>query len=614
MKVALAQTEIIPGRPQENFLRMKARLMEAVERRADLLVFPEMSLPGYLLGDLWEEDSFVEECLWWGHEFVRLTKEIAVVFGNVAVDPRHTGEDGRPRKYNAAYVAQGGRLVGSRAAGLEFFPKTLMPNYREFDDSRHFHDLRKLAHERHVGWEALLDVAPVRLAGETKKLGVIICEDGWSTDYGVDPAAVLVRKGADLLVNCSCSPYTFGKGNKRRRVFGETAGRVGRPLLFVNNVGVQNIGKTYYAFDGRSAYFDETGIARWQLPPFEAQCAVIDLEQAEEMPAEPEEPEGIEIVARALQEILRSYLADAGLRRVVVGVSGGIDSAVVAALIALVVGPENLLLANMPTRFNSATTRNLARDLAERLGAWYVEVPVEPSVELTVSQVEGLEAVRPDGNKLKLHLTTFHLENVQARDRSSRILAALASAFGGVFTCNANKAEATVGYSTLYGDHGGFFAPLADLWKHQVYALGRHLNDHGFSTPVIPEGIFTVVPSAELSDAQAVDEGKGDPLIYWYHDYLFRAWVERWRKASPQEILEWYAAGTLEQQLKIESGRRVAEAFPDARSFIQDLERWWGLYKGMGVVKRVQAPPVAAVSRRAFGFVHRESFLGVFYS
>ena len=128
MKVALAQTEIIPGRPQENFLRMKARLLEALERKADLLVFPEMSLPGYLLGDLWEEDSFVEECLWWGHEFVRLTKEIAVVFGNVAVDPRHNGEDGRPRKYNAAYVAQGGRLVGSRAAGLEFFPKTLMPN------------------------------------------------------------------------------------------------------------------------------------------------------------------------------------------------------------------------------------------------------------------------------------------------------------------------------------------------------------------------------------------------------------------------------------------------------------------------------------------------------
>jgi NAD+ synthase (glutamine-hydrolysing) len=205
------------------------------------------------------------------------------------------------------------------------------------------------------------------------------------------------------------------------------------------------------------------------------------------------------------------------------------------------------------------------------------------------------------------------MENVQARDRSSRILAALAASFAGVFACNANKAELTVGYSTLYGDLGGFLALLGDLWKSEVYALGRYLNDSVFQKAAIPEGIFTIVPSAELNDEQAVDQGRGDPLIYPYHDRLFFSWVQRWNRATPEEILEWYASGTLNKELGLQ-GTDAYKLFNGAAAFVRDLERWWNLYNGIAVAKRVQAPPILAVSSRAFGFDHRESLGKPFYS
>jgi NAD+ synthase (glutamine-hydrolysing) len=295
----------------------------------------------------------------------------------------------------------------------------------------------------------------------------------------------------------------------------------------------------------------------------------------------------------------------------VVGVSGGIDSAVVAAIYSRILPPDRLLLVNMPSRFNSPTTINLARELAKNLGCGYVEIPIEDSVKLTRAQVDGVDVRWPDGVR-RLVLTDFLLENVQARDRSSRVLAAVAAAVGGVFTCNANKSEMTVGYTTLYGDLGGWLANLADLWKGEVYAIGRHLNEKVLGRAVIPEGSFAVVPSAELSSAQAVDEGKGDPLNYPYHDGLFRVWVEDWNRATPEEILEWYLAGTLEQHLGY-SGI-VKELFPSPKHFVDDVERWWNHYQGMGVAKRIQAPPVLAVKRRAFGFDHRESQMGARYT
>ena len=202
-------------------------------------------------------------------------------------------------------------------------------------------------------------------------------------------------------------------------------------------------------------------------------------------------------------------------------------------------------------------------------------------------------------------------ENMQARDRSSRILAALSAAFGGIFTCNANKTETTVGYGTLYGDLAGAFAATAERWKGQIYDLGRKLNAW-YGRAVIPEGIFTVMPSAELSENQDVTQGKGDPLIYEYHDYLFRSFIEPWQRQTPEDILKAYAKGNLEDL--IGCSIIVSNIFPTAKDFIEDLEKWWNLFSGFAVAKRIQTPPLLAVSRRPYGYDLRESQLRPYYT
>ena len=179
------------------------------------------------------------------------------------------------------------------------------------------------------------------------------------------------------------------------------------------------------------------------------------------------------------------------------------------------------------------------------------------------------------------------------------MLAALAATIGGGFTCNANKTESTIGYATMYGDSAGFLSALADLWKYQIYELAHYFNDEVYGREVIPQGIIDIVPSAELSTAQNVDEGKGDPVKYDYHDYLFRAFVEEFK--TPEDILNWYAEKSLEEKIGCKRGL-VEKYFPTAKDFTDDLERWWKLFTGMAVAKRIQAPPILAVGNcRPYG-------------
>ena len=616
LRIALAQMRVIPGHPSRNTETMLRMITKAKQQDADLVVFPEMAISGYLLGDTWEQTSFLEDCEECGREIIAASKEVAVIFGNVAVDWTKKNNDGRVRKYNAFFTAQDGRLVAPDAMPYPFAVKTLMPNYREFDDTRHFFSLQKLAKELGVATENL--ISPVRLSVHDREyaFGCLLCEDGWSDDYGLSPMKILREKDRpDFFVNISSSPYTLGKNAKRHRVFSRLAAEAGAPLFYVNNVGVQNNGKTIYTFDGSNAAYDARGVLRLSGAPYEEAIYVFDLETlSERKPVTiAEEPEAAYIF-RALSYGVRLFLESIGMKRVVVGASGGIDSAVAAALYARVLPPENLLLVNMPSVYNSETTKGLARRLAENLGCRYATIPIQPSVELTIRQLESATIENLfDGTTEQLSVSSFMAENIQARDRSARVLAGLAAAFGGGFTCNANKAETTVGYSTLYGDQSGFLSALADLWKYQVYDLARYLNESVYKREVIPQETIDIVPSAELSDQQNVDKGQGDPLRYPYHDYLFRSFVERWQKATPQDILEWYAEGTLEKELGCAPGL-VAKYFPTAKDFIDDLERWWNQFSGLAVAKRIQAPPVLAVSRRAFGFDHRESQNGPYYT
>jgi len=611
VKACLAQIRVLPGQPAANTATMLKAIASAQAKAAELVVFPEMAIPGYLLGDAWERDAFLRECEACGHKIREASKGLVVVFGNVGLDWRRRNEDGRVRKYNALFVAENGRFIGPRGGTYDFVVKTLLPNYREFDDSRYFYDLRRLAAEEGLSLEqALAPVITARLA-----LGCILCEDAWDADYGVSPLDLLKRHGADLFVNCSCSPFTLNKNAKRNRMFAAHAERLAKPLLYVNSVGIQNNGKTVYTFDGASCIYDAHA-HQISLPArFEAGLlqADIPLDQPEFGTPIDVRADGVADIYQALVFGTGEFMQMLGVSRVVVGVSGGIDSAVTAALYSRILSRENILLVNLPSRFNSPTTVNLARELAVNLGCYYAEAPIEESVRLTTAQVNGLAITSTDGSlRATLRLNDLMVENVQARDRSARLLAALAAAFDGVFTCNANKAEATVGYTTLYGDLAGYLAALADLWKGEVYALGRYLNEVVFQREVIPSGCFDLTPSAELSPAQDVDKGLGDPLIYPYHDRLFASWVEAWQRTTPEEILEWYLAGTLERKLGYEG--KLTDLFPSAQEFIADLERWWRQYNGMGVAKRIQAPPILAIKRRAFGFDHREAQMGVWFS
>ncbi len=617
IKICLAQMEVKPGLPQVNTAKMLEMIAKAKSDGAEIICFPELCISGYMIGDIWERTSFLNECIACGDRIRQAAEGIVIVWGNIDVDFNRKNEDGRVRKYNACFVAEDGLLKLNDAFDFTA-KKTLMPEYREFEDNRHFYSYRKLIQDDFIPIEEAY--APYHLKNGVR-IGCILCEDGWDTDYSMSPINLLAHK-SDILINVSCSPFTDGKNSKRNRLFSARCKQYSKPMVYVNCVGIQDNGKTVYTFDGKSCIYDKVGNQLDIRYSFEEACQIFEIDTDAEFGKMIGFRDDTEKLYNAIKYGTQKFMERFGINKVVIGASGGIDSAVVAVIMSQILPKENILLVNMPSRYNSDLTKNAAKKLAENIGCKYIVTPIEKSVDLTDSQIIfdlGKTVERGiDKNGIPCAVETYHhegltsfmLENVQARDRSSRVLAAWAAAFKGVFTCNANKSEMTVGYTTLYGDLSGFLAPIADLWKTQVYELAKYLNCH--LGGIIPQESIDVVPSAELSNDQDVTKGKGDPIRYFYHDCLFASWVERWDRATPEDILTWHMNGTLEKEIGYYG--KIKDLFADDISFVNDVERWWNCYQGLAVAKRIQAPPVLAISRRSFGFDHREAQIGVTYT
>jgi NAD+ synthase (glutamine-hydrolysing) len=610
LRIALAQMPVVAGNPRVNAAWMMNEIARAKTRGVDILIFPELCVPGYLIGDEAEDESFVRDVWYWNDRIVAATKgsEMVVIFGTYAIDREGAlGEDGRLRKLNAGIVAQNGVVLRNRA-DLPFFVKTLMPKYRMFDDERHFLSLVKMAIERKELLEAILQPFDVTIHGEVLRLGAIICEDMWDQDYSVKPGKILAAHGIDLVVNLSCSPWGWQKNRARHQNVKRLAQDIGVPFIYVNNVMPQNNGKNFIIFDGATTVYNENGEVASYLKSF--WVGVQDVVVSTGMPTVPyEEAPDIKQLYDGLVSGLQGYFLTipARMRKVVIGLSGGVDSAVVAALIVKVLGKENVVGINMPYGdYNSAETRDAARELAENLGIEYLVMPIDDEVNLKAKR----HGILPG---------TAQFKTLQAITRMD-VLAAHATVIGGVYTCNGNKSETAFGFFTRDGDGRGSIAPIGDLLKGEVYQLAYHLNKVEYGREVIPQATIDVDPMDELGP-QAVGALRKDPFDYGRVDAegnLVRGYHDAWVHAvvgfrrNPEWFLVHYLTGDLEKQLLLPEGK-VATLFPTAADFIADLERCWNLFWA-APQKRVQSVPNILVSKRAFGFDRRESVMAAYYT
>lgn len=613
-RIVLAQMHVQPGRPDLNVLRMEALIEQARQDGAEVIAFPELCVSGYVLGDLWEVDTLVTDWAAYSERIRQASANLTVLFGNVVCQPGQIGHDGRLRKINAVRVCHDGQWVQrpNVPKGLPpgCQPKTLQPNYRFFDDDRHFVSTRTLAQEQGCSvydWSVPFEVP--RRNGDTFRFGVQLCEDIWCQDYRWQGATLntlgqLVQAGAQAVFNLSSSPWTWQKNDKRNRTVREVLQGTPVPFLYVNHVGGQNNGKNILVFDGDSTAYEADGTIAARAEGWRDGTlhvgggrAVAPVTSAAAARSQMGDLfEGILQGLRHLDELRGTP------GRYLVGASGGIDSSVVTCLLEQACGADRVFTVNMPTRFNASITRDNARNLAGELGVDYLSIPIEGLYGAVSDVVRQAEFPHSKGE-----YTRLVDENIQARIRFSDVLAGLAASHGMLFTNNGNKTELALGYTTMYGDLDGAVAPIADLYKVQVFELARFLNQTIYGRQVIPANLLdrTTVPSAELSAEQDVTQGKGDPILYGYHCAVLRQLIEYRR--HPVQLLEWLLEGCLLERLDCpDEAATVAQAFADPAAWLADLQ-WVYRQLQLSYYKRIQSPPVIVLSKRAFGFDLRES-------
>ncbi len=486
MKIALAQTNPIVGDIRGNRQKLADCIDRAASQGAELVVFPELSLCGYPPRDLLLKPQFIEDNRTALAELAGHCTQTAALVGFAMANP----QAGR-RLYNAAALLADGRHVATHV-------KTLLPTYDVFDETRYF--------------EPGPELTPLTLG--QRRLGVTICEDLWDPDalgrqlYHADPVGALADDGVDVLVNVSASPYQLGKQATRRQLLSRQARRLGRPIVYVNQVG----GNDELIFDGTSCIVDAAGTVIAQAPAFEESLLVVDLDAPAEglLHDPPGEMAGLKA---ALELGLRDYVRKCGFSQVVLGLSGGIDSALVAVLAADALGPQNVTCVALPSRYSSDHSVNDAQKLAGNLGVRFEIIPIEPMHAAYETALAGLFAGTEPG---------IAEENLQARARGMTLMA-LSNKFGWLLLATGNKSEMSVGYCTLYGDMCGGISVIADVPKTTVYALAGHINDVA-GTDRIPAHTLLKPPSAELRPNQT-DQDSLPP--YDLLDAILERYVER---------------------------------------------------------------------------------------
>ncbi|MCD4695667.1 MAG: NAD+ synthase [Bacteroidales bacterium] len=535
MKIALAQLNFHIG----NFESNKSKIIQAIEKAktmgADLVVFAELAISGYPPRDFLEFDDFINKCQRSIEDIASHCNDIAIIIGGPSKNPEKKGKG----LFNTAFFIADGKIQSKHH-------KSLLPNYDIFDEYRYF--------------EPNTIFKTIDYKG--RRLAITICEDLWNIGddllYRNNPMDELMKSQPDIIINIAASPFHYNQASNRKSVLKQNVEKYGLPLVYVNHVGAQ----TELLFDGGSLALDKNAEIIYELPYFTEDLYIIDINKtSKKIAVENPPPSKIALIHDALVMGIKNYFQKLGFRKAILGLSGGIDSAVTLVLAARALGAENVKAILLPSQYSSGHSIEDAKKLAENLRVSYDIIPIEDAFKSFESSLEPWFAGTP-----------FNIaeENIQARVRGV-ILMALSNKFGYILLNTSNKSEAAVGYGTLYGDMNGGLSVLGDVYKTEVFDLARFINS---MEEVIPENSITKPPSAELRPGQKDSDSLPDYTIL---DEILFQYIEK--RKGPDEII---------------SMGFDPEVVKKTLSLVNTNE-----------YKRHQTPPILRVSQKAFGMGRR---------